>query len=57
MQQIDPVVVQKTEQLIESDPEAIEQQPILKCLLAYYLFIQEKFERLLQLLHKTKDPE
>ena len=51
------MVVQKTEQLIESDPSAIEAQPILKCLLAYYLYIEGKFEQLLKLLHKTKDPE
>jgi len=50
-------VVQKTEQLMDTDLNAIEQQPILKCLLAYYLFIEGKLEKLLQLLNKTKDPE
>ena len=57
LQHIDQIVVQKTEQLMETDPNAIEQQPILKCLLAYYLFIEGKLEKLLQLLNKTKDPE
>jgi len=43
--------------MIQSDPEKLKENITVFTLLAYYLYIEEDFNKLLMLLHKTKDLE
>ena len=44
-------------EMIQSDPQKLKENITVFTLLAYYLYIEEDFNKLLMLLHKTKDIE
>ena len=50
-------MIDKSKELLETDPSQVEANPILMCLLAYYLLSEGDYNNLLKLVNKSKNPE
>ena len=57
VQKIDEGLLKKSCELIETDIAQLESNVIIHTLVAYYLFAQQDFNRLFQMLAKTKSHE
>ena len=50
-------MIEKSKELLETDPAQVEANPVLMCLLAYYLLSEGDYNNLLKLVNKSKNPE